>query len=220
MALLLPLLLLSLTAAAPAVGDLRSNWTASPARTIPNLNGSAFKRYRTVFMAGECNHADAPQGRPVYPLPNGGGTTQIDPDKICFSCFRIPTVLAGQSPGVIHAFAEGRRGELAAPGRCPDGPDTRVVYKRSADHGVSWSVLSVFTQDPSQRAANGLCQSQAAPVIDPVTKTMFVGFTANLPGCQAPALGAKTYHTTPMLVNSTNDGLSWSKPYELEHNSV
>ena len=75
-------------------------------------------------------------------------------------------------------------------------------------------------QDLSQRAANGLCQSQAAPVIDPVTQTLFVGFTANLPGCQAPALGVKAYHATPMLVSSTNDGLSWSKPYELEHNSV
>ena len=46
--------------------------------------------------------------------------------------------------------------------------------------GESWSVLLAFTQDPSQRAANGLCQAQAAPVIDPVTKTLFVGFTANL----------------------------------------
>ena len=59
---------------------------------------------------------------------------------------RIPTVLAGQSLGVIHAFAEGRRGEPAAPGRCPDGPDAGVVCKRSADHGVSWSALSAFTR--------------------------------------------------------------------------
>ena len=43
---------------------------------------------------------------------NGGGTTRIDPNKVCFSCFRIPTLLAGLTPGVIHAFAEGRRGEL------------------------------------------------------------------------------------------------------------
>ena len=121
MAPLVRLLLLLAAAAAPAVG---SNWTASPARTLPNLNGSAFPaaRHRFVFEAGECNRADAlPTSGHRFPLPNGG-TTQIDPDKVCFSCFRVPTLLAGQSPGVIHAFAEGRRGELAAAGGCPDGP--------------------------------------------------------------------------------------------------
>jgi len=38
-------------------------------------------------MAGECNRADAPQECPLCPLPNVGGTTQIDPDNVCFSCF-------------------------------------------------------------------------------------------------------------------------------------
>eukprot|EP01052_Picozoa_sp_SAG31_P027666 SAG31_NODE_2605_length_5397_cov_8.070970_1_plen_156_part_00 len=144
--MLLPLFLLLMVAAAtPAV---RSNWTTSPARTLPNLNGSAFPaaRHRFIFEAGECNHADALPTQRHYPLPNGGGgTTQIDPDKICFSCFRIPTLLAGQSPGVIHAFAEGRRGEQSAPGGCPDGPDTRLVYKRSADYGVSWVRAVTFS---------------------------------------------------------------------------
>jgi hypothetical protein len=197
-----------------------SNWTTVPARTLPNLTGTAFPRYRQIFESGECNRADVlPNGR-QYPLPNGGGTTRIDPDKICFSCFRIPTLLAGQSPGVIHAFAEGRRGEQAAPGWCPDGPDTRLVYKRSRDHGVTWSALSVFTQALAGRAENGLCQAQAAPVIDPVTKTLLVGYTANLPGCQAPVLHAKTYQSTPMLVKSTDDGLHWGRPYAVRNNSV
>ena len=61
-----------------------------------------------------------------------GGTTLIDTNKTCFSCFRIPTFLAGQTPGVIHAFAEGRRAGLQTSGanvyHCPDGPDTRLVY--------------------------------------------------------------------------------------------
>jgi hypothetical protein len=151
--------------------------------------------------------------------------TDTNTDKVCFSCFRIPTLLAGQTPGVVHAFAEARRSEMSnihrhGPGSCPDGPDTRLVYKRSTDHGTSWSTLSVFTQDPSKRAENGLCQSQAAPVIDPVTKTLIVGFTANLPGCIAPALGAQRYKSTPMLVSSTDDGLRWSKPYPVLNNSV
>ena len=213
------LLLLLVTSAAPVAATL-NNWSTSPAHTLPKLNGSSYPRYREIFQSGECTRADAlPNGR-QFPLPNGGGTTRIDPDKVCFSCFRIPTLLAGQTVGVVHAFAEGRRGEMRAPGWCPDGPDTRLVYKRSSDSGATWSAASVFLQDPAERAENGLCQSQAAPVIDPVTKTLFVGFTANLPGCQAPALRAKSYKTTPMLVNSTDDGLHWSKPYALEHNDV
>ena len=40
------------------------------------------------------------------------------------------------------------------------------------------------------------------------------------PVCQAPVLGAKSFKTTPMLVDSTDDGMHWSKPYELMHNSV
>ena len=130
-----------------------------------------------LHASGECNRADAHSGH-QFPLPGGGGT-DIDTDKICFSCFRIPTLLAGQTPGVIHAFAEGRRGELSSPGACPDGPDTRLVYKRSADHGATWSTLSIFLQNPSVRQENGLCQSQAAPVFDPVTKTLIVGYTAS-----------------------------------------
>ena len=83
--------------------------------------------------------------------------------------------------------------------------DTRLVYKRSRDHGKSWSALSVFTQDASQRAENGLCQSQAAPVIDPVSKTLIVGFINNGAGCEQR--GA-TYFAEPMLVNSSDDGPS------------
>ena len=126
MALLLHLL--TATATPAVVTPLSANWTTAPAGTLPNLTGSAFPRYQQIFEAGECNHADAlyPNGR-QWPLPNGGGTTQIDPLKICFSCFRIPTLLAGLTPGVVHAFAEGRRGELASPGWCPDGPVTACI---------------------------------------------------------------------------------------------
>jgi sialidase-1 len=91
-----------------------------------------------------------------YPF---GTTTLIDTNKTCFSCFRIPTVLAGQTPGVIHAFAEGRRAgnTNADVYHCPDAPDTRLVYKRSSDYGATWSPGSVFLQDPKDRAENVRC---------------------------------------------------------------
>ena len=141
-----------------------------------------------------------------------GGTTLIDTNKTCFSCFRIPTLLAGQSPGVVHAFAEGRRSDNWAYDRCSDGPDTRLVYKRSSDYGATWSPGSVFTQDPAERAENGLCQSQAAPVIDPVTKTLFVGYIDQGAGCLVKGTNWDTSQAKPKLMKSTDDGLSWSKP--------
>eukprot|EP00662_Eupelagonemidae_sp_cell21_P031125 gene31125-35532_t len=175
-----------------------------PARVLPSIDGAAFPPYRVVFQQGECTANDGREQE----LPGGGGATTINTNKTCFSCFRIPTLLGGQTPGVIHAFAEGRRGELighfhqytgSGAGGCPDGPDTRLVYKRSADYGMC-------------RAENGRCQSQASPVIDPVTKTLIVGFISNGPGCQGKK-GA--YLATPTLVNSTDDGLTWSAPYPL-----
>ena len=186
----------------------------SPASTIQTLNGSAFPPYRTVFIRGECTANDF-----AKPEPSPFGPTTINTNKTCFSCFRIPTLLAGQTPGVIHAFAEARRGELtgsfhtytgSGAGSCPDGPDTRLAYKRSADYGASWSPIMIFLQPANERAENGHCQSQAAPFIDPSTKTLFVGFNADGPQCTTRGKG---FSSTPMLVNSSNEGLTWSAPY-------
>lgn len=66
-----------------------------PPSQLPTLNGSAFPPFRTVFFQGECTANDLKGA--------------INQNKTCFSCFRIPTVLAGQN-GVLHAFAEARRG--------------------------------------------------------------------------------------------------------------
>ena len=104
---------LALLQAATGKREVTSNGASAmpgpePAVMFPALDGTAFPPYRQVFQSGECTRED---GR-GHPLPGGGGTTVIDPDKICFSCFRVPTLLGGQVPGVVHAFAEGRRGEL------------------------------------------------------------------------------------------------------------
>jgi hypothetical protein len=81
--------------------------------------------------AGDDNGADLLQQ--WQDAGGAGGTTLIGTNKTCFSCFRIPSMLAGQTPGVVHAFAEGRRAEGADVYHCPDGPDTRLVYKRSSE---------------------------------------------------------------------------------------
>jgi hypothetical protein len=141
-----------------------------------------------------------------------GGTTLIDTDKVCFSCFRIPTLLAGLTPGVVHAFAEGRRSLAWTYDRCSDGPDTHLVYKRSTDNGATWSPGRAFTQDLTKRVENGFCQSQAAPVIDPVTKTLIVGYIDQGAGCLYRGNNWDTSQAKPMLMKSTDDGLSWSKP--------
>ena len=212
------LLWLLYTAAVAAAADAAGiPFPPEPARLLPSIDGTAFPPYRTVFVRGECTLNDFPK-----PEPSPFGPTTINTNKTCFSCFRIPTLLAGQTPGVIHAFAEGRRGELTSGfhqytgsgmGSCPDGPDTRLAYKRSADYGASWSPIKILMQPADERAENGHCQSQAAPFIDPSTKTLFVGFNSNGPQCLTRA-GSK-FASTPMLVNSTDDGIGWSAPYPI-----
>ena len=49
---------------------------------------------------------------------------------------------------------------------------------------------------------------QAAPFIDPVTKTLFVAFNQNGQGCNGGFAAS-----VPMLVNSSDDGISWTSPY-------
>ena len=59
--------------------------------------------------------------------------------------------------GVVHAFAEARRGDLgdlpgfhgmigSGPVLCPDVPDTSLAYKRSTDGGKSWSSLKILDE--------------------------------------------------------------------------
>jgi hypothetical protein len=100
-----------------------------PAKLIDSVDGTAFPPYRTVFVRGECTANDFPKPEPINFGPVGSST--INTNKTCFSCFRIPTLLAGSTPGVVHAFAEARRGELTSgfhqytgsgAESCPDGP--------------------------------------------------------------------------------------------------
>ena len=117
---------------------------------------------------------------------------------------------------MTHHHNVGRRAGLESSGanvyHCPDGPDTHVVYKRSSVYGATWSPGNVFTQDLSKRVENGLCQSQAAPVLDPVTKTLIVGYIDQGAGCLVRGNDWDTSQAKPVLVKSTDDGLSWSKP--------
>ena len=155
---------MTLTAQGSAV---RIPFPTGPAGSIPSIDGAAFPPYRTVFVRGECTLNDNPEGDA---RPSPFGPTAINTNKTCFSCFRIPTLLAGSTPGVIHAFAEARRGELTSSFHdytgsgmtsCPDGPDTRLAYKRSADYGASWSPIKVLMQPANEAAENGRSSSQA-----------------------------------------------------------
>jgi hypothetical protein len=178
-----------------------------PAPLIDSLDGTAFPGFRTVFVRGECTLNDFAKA-----TPSPFGPSTINTNKPCFSCFRIPALHAGSTPGVIHAFAEARRGELTSGFHqytgsgmtsCPDGPDTRLAYKRSDNYGASWSPIKILIQPADERAENGHYSGQAAPLIDPSTKTLFVGLNSGTP--PGPSV--------PMLVNSTDDGLHWSAPY-------
>ena len=58
-------------------------------------------------------------------------------------------------------------------------------------------------------------RTQASPVIDPVTKTLFVGYIDNGAGCLVRGGNWDTSQAMPKLVKSTDDGLTFSKPLPL-----
>ena len=88
-----------LAAAVATVAAAAIPFPPQPASLLPSIDGTFFPEYRTVFVKGECTLNDRPEGA-LGPSPYG--PTAINTNKTCFSCFRIPTLLAGQTPGVIH----------------------------------------------------------------------------------------------------------------------
>eukprot|EP01047_Picozoa_sp_COSAG01_P026800 COSAG01_NODE_1740_length_9359_cov_6.376998_5_plen_270_part_00 len=104
-------------------------------RHLPSINGESFPPWSAVFTGGECDADD--RGSPAYGpyhLPGATGG-YINPNKRCYSCFRIPSITINSKTGTLHAFAEARRGDVHG-SHCPDIPDTRIAYKRST--GECW----------------------------------------------------------------------------------
>jgi hypothetical protein len=203
----LPLLMLGLATCALAPRP-PPHMAPSPPQVLPQLDGSSFPAFRTVFQNGECDMDDPPYDH----HPGGPGSGPIALKKRCYSCFRIPAIVRNFHTGTIHAFAEARRGDLgdlpAFHGMmssasdpavlCPDIPDTSLAYKRSTDGGLTFGSLKILDE------VLGRCRGQPTPVVDNVTQELFLAFND---GCNP---GAKGVRQGPMIMSSKDDGLRWS----------
>jgi len=163
-----------------------------PPQHLPQVFGSEYPPFRVVFRNGECDADDDTAHR------------RINTNKVCYSCFRIPSLVRNPMTGTIFAFAEARRRELHgvfhgmvydASSRCPDMPDTNIAFKRSTDGGQSWSELRILARVPGRYSA------QASPVVDNVTGMIIVAYN----------IDPYNIHKA-MLINSSDDGQTWSFP--------
>lgn len=167
-----------------------------PPRHLPQYESSTYPGFVPVFRAGECDADDI-----------GVPPTRINVKKVCYSCFRIPSLARNPKTGTLYAFAEARRRDLHeyhygltldASGDCPDAPDTHIAFKRSTNGGKSWSELRTLAKIPSK------FQAQASPVVD-ASGNVIVLFTQLDDTSQ-------WQHPLVLMINSTDDGVHWSSP--------
>ena len=121
-----------------------------------------------------------------------------------YQCFRIPAIVT-TTEGTLLAFAEGRKNG------CSDTGDIDLVMKRSEDHGLTWSALKVIRDDGETVCGN------PAPVVDESTGSIHLLSTWNLGEDHEREIidGLSEDTRRVFVMNSTDDGLSWSEPLEI-----
>lgn len=121
-----------------------------------------------------------------------------------YKSFRIPGIISTNN-GTLLAFAEARKNGAS------DKGDIDLVVKRSADNGKSWSEMMIVWDD-----ANNTC-GNPAPVLDRKTGRIILLSTWNLGSdSEQMIIDGKSKDTRRIFVmNSTDDGKSWSKPTEI-----
>ncbi len=143
-------------------------------------------------------------------------TLLFDPAKdkfnISYHSFRIPAITRTKA-GTLLAFVEGRACSSA------DFGNINMVYKRSTDHGKTWSKLAEVV------GAGPGTWGNPTPVSDMVTGTvwLFMSFNAeNISqyGKANPCTGKATKKVGPgdravYVSKSTDDGKTWSKPVNM-----
>jgi sialidase-1 len=128
-------------------------------------------------------------------------------DEEGYKCFRIPSLIT-TTKGTVLAFAEARKNN------CGDAGDIDLVVKRSNDSGKTWSPLMIVWSDSTNTCGN------PAPVVDQQTGKIVLLSTWNLGGDHEKEIIADTSENTRrvFVLQSTDDGLSWSAPKEITDN--
>ncbi len=121
-----------------------------------------------------------------------------------YACFRIPAIIKS-AKGTLLAFAEARKKG------CSDTGDIDLVLRRSFNGGKTWGPLQIVWDDGDNVAGN------PAPVVDYETGNIFLVSTWNLGKDHESMIINQTSQDTRrvFIMNSLDDGLSWSKAREL-----
>ncbi|TNF27175.1 MAG: exo-alpha-sialidase [Deltaproteobacteria bacterium] len=135
-----------------------------------------------------------------------------DAFNVSYHSFRIPSIVRTKS-GTLLAFAEGRQCSHA------DFGNINLVYKRSVNHGVSWSALREVVGSGAGTWGN------PTAVVDQQTGRIWLFMSWNAAdksqsGGLNPCTGAATTAVGPgdrpvKVSHSDDDGLTWSSPVDM-----
>jgi len=121
-----------------------------------------------------------------------------------YHTYRIPA-LAVTARGTVLAFCEGRK-----EGRNDYG-DIDLLFKRSTDHGSTWSRQSIVWNDAGNTCGN------PCPIIDRTTGTVWLLLTWNLGGDRESEIIDRQGRDIRrvFITSSPDDGRTWAKPREI-----
>jgi hypothetical protein len=124
-----------------------------------------------------------------------------------YHSFRIPAVETAPD-GSLIAFAEARKYNLGDPGF--GRQDIDLVYKRSTDHGTTWSAVVVL-EDPGElwSAAN------PATLVDRTNRRLWVFYLRSRPERSTDTARPGTDDLQTLARWSDDSGQSWSEPRDL-----
>ena len=121
-----------------------------------------------------------------------------------YHTYHIPALIVS-SKGTLLAFCEGRKKSTS------DAGDIDLLLRRSLDGGLTWKPTQVVWDDGKNTCGN------PCPVIDTKTGAIVALLTHNLGSdSEAMILAGKSKGTrTVWVTESSDDGISWSKPVEI-----
>jgi sialidase-1 len=121
-----------------------------------------------------------------------------------YHTYRIPSI-AVTAKGTVIAVCEGRKNSSG------DSGDIDLIFKRSEDHGRSWSSQEIIWDDGSNTCGN------PCMVADRQTGTIWLLSTWNKGEDHESEIINQTSKDTRrvFVMHSSDEGLTWSKPLEI-----